>query len=387
MNTFAWILVAAPVVLFAYTYLVYPLLLWILSSFRKTATADLLTALPTISVVIPAYNEEQQIGGAIDAVLAQDYPAEKLQILILSDASTDATDRIVGDYSGRGVELLRLPQRGGKTKAENVACGRLRGEIIVNTDASARLHPKAIERLVAGMIDPGVGVASSRDVSLSRSDASANITEAGYVDYEMRVRDLETRTGGIVGASGSCYAIRASLHKVPVPEELSRDFSAALTARRYGFRAVSVRDAICFIPRTRSLRSEYRRKVRTISRGMDTLYASRELLDPTQYGLFAWKLFSHKVCRWLLPFTVIPAIAGLVRLSPSNTWARSAVLASAFLLIIAIVGALWPSQRPMPRFISVIAFGVAANAAVLNGLWRVLGGHEDHVWEPTRRSV
>ena len=121
MNVFAWILVAAPVVLFGYAYILYPLLLWILSRFRKQPTAHRGATLPSVTVVIPAYNEEAQIGGAIDAVLAQDYPAEKLQILIVSDASTDATDRIVGEYSGRGVELLRLPHRGGKTKAENVA--------------------------------------------------------------------------------------------------------------------------------------------------------------------------------------------------------------------------------------------------------------------------
>jgi cellulose synthase/poly-beta-1,6-N-acetylglucosamine synthase-like glycosyltransferase len=280
-----------------------------------------------------------------------------------------------------------MPHRAGKTKAENFACGSLRGEIIVNTDASARLHPEAIKRLVAEMADPKVGVASSRDVSLSTLDESANITEAGYVNYEMHVRDLETSTGGIVGASGSCYAIRANLHKIPVREDLSRDFSAALTARRHGFRSVSVHDALCFIPRTISLRHEYRRKVRTISRGMDTLYASRELLDPTQYGLFALKLFSHKVCRWLLPLSVIAGSAGLVLLAPSTIWARNALLAGVFLLIVALVGASWPSNRRMPRFISLIAFGVSANLAVLNGLWRAVGGHQDHVWEPTRRSV
>ncbi|MDQ6769656.1 MAG: glycosyltransferase, partial [Gemmatimonadota bacterium] len=104
MNFLAWILLATPVVVFSYAYLVYPLLLWFLARLRKDATADRITTFPTVSVVIPAYNEEQQIGGAIEAVLAQDYPAEKLHILILSDASNDATDRIVGEYSRRGVE-------------------------------------------------------------------------------------------------------------------------------------------------------------------------------------------------------------------------------------------------------------------------------------------
>jgi cellulose synthase/poly-beta-1,6-N-acetylglucosamine synthase-like glycosyltransferase len=387
MTHLAYVFVIIPVVLGVYAYVGYPLLLWIISRFRGVESARSISQWPDVSVVVPAYNEEKQIRGAIEAILAQEYPADRLQILVLSDASTDATDRIVGEYSARGVELLRMPQRSGKTKAENVACSSLRGDIIVNTDASVRLHPEAIARLVTKMADATVGVASSRDVSLPAFDASANVTEAGYVSYEMRLRDLETRTGGIIGASGSCYAIRAELHKVPIRDDLSRDFSAALTARLHGFRSVSARDAVCFIPRTSSLQQEYRRKVRTISRGMDTLASRRELLDPTRYGLFAWKLFSHKVCRWLLPVSAIAGIAGLLLLAPSHLWALITLFAGAVLLILAIVGALWPSSRVMPRPISLAAFGVAANLAVLNALWRVVAGHQDHVWEPTRRSA
>jgi cellulose synthase/poly-beta-1,6-N-acetylglucosamine synthase-like glycosyltransferase len=387
LNILAGILVAIPLVVASYSYFVYPLLLWILSRSTNEETTDRGSTLPIVSVVIPAYNEEKQIAGAIDAVLRQDYPSERLQILILSDASTDATDRIVGEYSAQKVELLRMPRRSGKTKAENISCASLRGEIIVNTDASVRLHREAIRHLVTRMADPGVGVVSSRDVSLSPSGTSVNITEAGYVDYEMRIRDLETITGGIVGASGSCYAIRADLHKIPVRDDLSRDFSAALTARLHGFRAVSARDAICFIPRTASLRSEYRRKVRTISRGIDTLFSRRELLDPSRYGLFAWKLFSHKVCRWLLPVCIVAGIVGLLLLAPSQLWARLILVTGGVLAIIAIAGALWPPNRPMPAPISLVAFGVAANLAVLNALWRVVVGHHDHVWEPTRRSA
>jgi len=387
MNFTGWILVAAPVIVAGYAYIVYPLLLWILAQVNKEEVAGQVASLPKVSVVIPAYNEEKQIAGAIDAILAQDYPAERLQILVLSDASTDATDRIVGEYFPRGVELLRMPQRCGKTKAENVACASLRGDIIVNTDASVRLHPGAIKQLVAKMADPAVGVASSRDISLPTLDASANVTEAGYVDYEMRIRDLETKTGGIIGASGSCYAIRADIHKIPIRDDLSRDFSAALTARLHGLRSVSARDAVCFVPRTTSLEREYRRKVRTISRGMDTLSNRRELLDPTRYGLFAWKLFSHKVCRWLLPISAVAGIVGLLLLEPSHLWARVILFAGAALVLVALIGALWPSSRAMPRSVSLVAFGVAANLAVLNALWRVVAGHQDHVWEPTRRSA
>ncbi|MDQ6769217.1 MAG: glycosyltransferase [Gemmatimonadota bacterium] len=384
MTVFAFSLVAVPLVVAIYAYIGYPLVLWIASHKRERETILHYSDWPFVSVVIPAYNEEKQIAGAIDALLAQDYAKERLQILILSDASSDATDKIVRQYESRGVELLRLPDRGGKTKAENMAMSYLRGEIVVNSDSSIRLHPSAVRALVAQMADPTVGVTSGRDVSISRENA-ANITEAGYVNYEMRVRALETLTGGIIGASGSCYAIRAALHRIPVRDDLSRDFSAALTARIHGFRSLSVDRAICFVPRTSALREEYRRKVRTISRGIETLYVHRSLLDPTRYGVFAWKLFSHKVCRWLLPLSIVPGILGLVLLGSSHSWARVLLAVGAVVALLAMIGTVWPSERLAPRIVSLPAFAVAANLAVLEAFWRVLARHQDHIWEPTRR--
>ena len=381
-------LVLLPVATLIYSYAGYPAILWLLARLKPlplSSEGSQLT-LPTVTVVLPAYNEERQIAGAIDALLAQDYPANRLQILVVSDASTDQTDTIVGQYASRGVELLRMAARGGKTAAENAACRILRGEIVVNSDASIRLHRLAIRRLVDCMADPSVGVASGRDVSTSVGEAAANAAEAGYVGYEMWLRGLETRVSGIVGASGSCYAIRADLHRIPIRRDLSRDFSAALTARLRQYRAVSVDGALCYVPRTRSLQREYWRKVRTIARGMETLYQNRQLLDPTRFGLFAWMLFSHKVCRWLVPWTALLGGVGLTLLAPTHRWAAVLVVGALMLLAVAVAGARWPAARPIPRPISLVSFGVAANVAVIHALLRALWGREDHIWEPTRRE-
>lgn len=386
LTTAGWILLAIPIALILYAYVLYPAILWTLAV-RSRPTPTPAGALPLVSIVIPAYNEERQIRGAIEALIAQDYPADRRQILILSDASTDRTDEIVREYAGKGVELLRMPVRSGKTAAENASCARLRGDIIINSDSSIRLHPSAVRRLVEAMTDPKVGVASSRDVSITRDLSSSNAAEAGYVGYEMRIRDLETRTGGIVGASGSGYAIRSALHRIPVRDDLSRDFSAALTARTHGFIAVSVEDALCYVPRTTSLRAEYRRKVRTIARGVETLLHNRHLLDPSRYGAFAVKLISHKVCRWLVPASLIPGTIGLVLLSFAHAWAIAVLALGALVALTAGIGALWPADRPMPRILSLVAFATAANVAVVHALFRVAHGHEDHLWEPTRRTT
>jgi glycosyltransferase involved in cell wall biosynthesis len=384
LTTVGWILVLLPVALIIYTYLGYPGILWLIAR-RRSPSSAVLTEYPRVSVVVPAYNEELQIRGAIEALVAQDYPADRRQILILSDASTDGTDGIVAEYKDRGVELLRMNVRGGKTAAENASIAMLRGDIIINSDASVRLHPAAMRLLVEAMADPRVGVASSRDVSIARAQDTANTTEAGYVGYEMRIRALETLAGGIVGASGSGYAIRANLHRLPVRPDLSRDFSAALTARTNGYTAVSVDGAICYVPRTASLRAEYRRKVRTISRGLETLASQGHLLDPMRYGSFSWKLISHKVCRWLVPPSVIPVAIGLAMLAPTHLWALIALALGALMAASAAIGALTPASR-IPRPLSILTFAVAANVAVIHALLRVAFGHEDHLWEPTRRA-
>ena len=194
------------------------------------------------------------------------------------------------------------------------------------------------------MADLAVGVASTRDVSVLTLDVAGNDTEAGYVGYEMRIRALESATGGIVGASGSGYAIRRELHDIPLPQKLSRDFSAALTARKHGFRVVSVEDAICFVPRTNSLQREC--KVRTIARGIDTLMYQRRLLDPFRHGAFAWKLWSHKVCRWLVPVSGVVGLTGIALLAPSYLWAQLALVFAGCMALVVAAAWRWSPERP-----------------------------------------
>jgi cellulose synthase/poly-beta-1,6-N-acetylglucosamine synthase-like glycosyltransferase len=371
-----------------YTYLGYPAILKLLnlvSHTRRSRRAS--SAFPRISIALPVYNEADVIASTLERILALDYPADRRQILVVSDASNDRTDEIVSRFADRGVELLRLPRRQGKTAAENAARPHLTGEIIVNTDASVRIHSAAVRHLVAAFGDPSVGLASGRDVSVANLDTPANAGEQAYVGYEMWVRDLETKVYGIVGASGCLYAIRAGLHMGHVPDALSRDFAAALTTREHGLRAVSVPEAMCFVPRGASLRQEYRRKVRTITRGLGTLAYKRALLNPFRYGTFAWMLFSHKVCRWLVPWALLVLLAALGILASTSGWARGALAAGGALGLLAGIGWLWPEGVPLPRPLALAAYFVAGNAAVLRAWLRVLSGRLAPVWEPTRRSA
>jgi cellulose synthase/poly-beta-1,6-N-acetylglucosamine synthase-like glycosyltransferase len=380
------ILLAIPVVLFVYAYLGYPVLLRLAAlarpASRLPADPD---EWPAISISLPAYNEERSIRDTLEALLRIDYPADRRQILVISDASSDRTDEIVREFADRGVELLRLPQRGGKTAAENAAAQHLRGEIVVNTDATIRIPPASLKPLIRVFADPTIGVASGRDISVGRAAEEANRGESGYVGYEMWLRSLETRVGSIVGASGCFYAIRRDLVNALFPEALSRDFASPLRAREFGYRTVSVDEAVCLVPRTLSLRSEFRRKIRTMARGLETLWYKRALMNPIRYGLFAWMLVSHKLCRWLVHLTLPLVLVGLALLAPASPLAAAGLVAAALVLVMGALAWRWSDDRHLPMPLAMAGFFVAVNVAALAAWWKALRGERNPIWEPTRR--
>jgi cellulose synthase/poly-beta-1,6-N-acetylglucosamine synthase-like glycosyltransferase len=371
-----------------YSYAGYPLMLMAAARRRpRRAPSAPSDTLPLVTITVPAYNEAGTIADTLDRLLSTDYPAHLRHILVISDASTDGTDDIVRAYADRGIELLRMPRRGGKTAAENAARTGVRGSVVVNTDASVRVDPTALRPLVMAFADPTVGVASGRDVSTAREQGPTSPGESAYVGYEMWVRDLETRVDGIVGASGCLFGIRAELHRLPLAEHLSRDFDAALVARRHGMRAVSVPEAICYVPQSTSLRREYRRKVRTMARGLATLWNARTLLNPGRYGAFAWMLASHKLCRWLLPWTAAAVIVVALVQVRQSALARL-ILAGAGLGAAATGYAWWREAhgRRIARPISMLAFTTAGLAAGLHAWLHWLSGRRAATWEPTRRQ-
>ena len=388
MACLGWWLVGAALAVVLVAYAGYPLWLWLTTRRRRGGGATSPESWPSISIVIPAYNEGTTIASTLDGLLALDYPVDRRQILVVSDASTDGTDEVVRRLASRGVELIRLPRRSGKTAAENAAREHLRGEVVVQTDASVRIDRHALKPLIAAFQDARVGVASGRDVSVAREDGGATAGESGYVGYEMWVRDLETAAGGIVGASGCFYATRRDLHMEAVPESLSRDFAAPLIAVEHGFRSVSVPGAICYVPRTASLRREYRRKVRTMTRGLGTLFYKRHLLNPLRFGGFAWRLGMHKLARWLVPWAAVAGVVGVVVLAAAggSKWAEVTLVLGGAGALVAVAAWFWPEDRALPRWLGLPAFGFWGLVAGLHAWVNALRGELHPTWEPTRRS-
>lgn len=386
LEMIGWVLLVLPVAIALYVFVVYPAIVFVWSRFR---TPDDFSAdpveWPELTILIVAYNEERRIGETLRKALAVDYPHDKLSVLVVSDASTDRTDDIVRGIGDPRVTLHRVETRQGKAHGENESAQFIRGELVVSIDASIIIPPPSLKALVRAFVDPTVGLASGRDLSVGDEAREGTQAESSYVDLEMRLRAAETRVHSIVGASGCFYGTRRQLHDTKLPDVISRDFAAASVARAAGFRAVSVDEATCLVPRTKTLRVEQRRKTRTMARGLDTLFFLKGMMNPLRYGSFAFMMISHKLMRWLL----FPSLLGWL-VAPALLW-RSApwtiVFAVGMLVGIGLakLTTTMPEDRRLPGVLAFPAY-IFVSIVAAWGAWREsLLGHKMPTWEPTPR--
>ncbi|MGI8770889.1 MAG: glycosyltransferase, partial [Acidobacteriaceae bacterium] len=217
-----------------YIFLLYPAGLWIVSSFRRPRTVQPSTR-SRVTLIISAHNEGAGIRKKLEDTLGLNYPREKLQILVVSDGSTDATDAIVSEFAGCGVELLRIPQRGGKTQAQNIAVTSARHEILVFSDATTLFHPLALQYLVGVYDDLRVGAASGRYQYFdpTRISPTAGGTIA-FWNFENRIKQMQSRIFSITGCCGCIYSVRRSLY-TDLPANIISDLVQPLHVLLQGF--------------------------------------------------------------------------------------------------------------------------------------------------------
>lgn len=386
-----WTLVALPLVTGGFAFVVYPAIVWLWSRMRApfvlppAPTAD--TDWPEITVLIVAYNEERRLRKTLDYALAADYPAEQINVLVVSDCSSDGTDDLVLNYGDPRVRLFRMPERSGKPAGENAAGPHLKGDIVVSIDASILIPPDSLKPLVRALLDPAVGLASGRDVSVGDEEREGNKAEAGYVGMEMTLRSWETRVHSIVGASGCFYANRRHLQMVQLPPELARDFAAASVARKHGYRAVSVDEAVCLVPRTPTLKAEVRRKSRTMARGLATLLYLKEMMNPFRYGSYAFMMASHKLVRWLLFPAFLGWLVGPLFLLKAAPYTLVLTLGMLVGLGLARLVVTWPDGKRLPKLIALPGYVFISILAGWRAWWHLLNGEKAAVWEPTQRPV
>lgn len=363
-----------------YPYLGYPSVLWVLGHFmgrqRQNESGDA-PYYPSVSMIIPVCNEEKRIERKIANTEALHYPADRLQVLFVSDGSTDRTVELIRRRAPGTMTLVELPVRRGKAAALNAGLDHATHDILVFSDTSIELEPDALRNIVRGFRDSEIGCISGED-KIAESGG-----EAWYGRYELLVRRLESKVHSIVGASGSFYAQRRELCGL-FSEGMAPDFLSVLRTVERGFRAVSEPEAVGAMTSVKDSKQEFERKVRTLIRGMTTLFSYARVLNPVGFGIFALEMLSHKLLRWAVPFFLVTALFSSLMLLESPGFMFLVTVQVAFYVAALLAFSGWRVIRHSLLGKVALYFSMV-NAAILVAWFKYAIGVRQELWTPSRR--
>jgi cellulose synthase/poly-beta-1,6-N-acetylglucosamine synthase-like glycosyltransferase len=369
-----------------YAYLGFPLLVLLrgLVWRRPYARGDIAHS---VSLIIAAHNEAGSIAARIENILTLDYPRDRLEVLIASDGSSDGTDAIVRGYAGRGIRLLSLP-RHGKVAALNAAASAATGDILVFSDANSMYAPNALGELVKPFADPAVGGVAGNQVYLASAAAGASSDgERTYWSFDRLLKNLQSRSGNVISATGAIYAIRRELFR-PAPAGVMDDFVISTGVIAQGRRLVFAPDAIAYEPVAGSNGLEFGRKVRNIVLGLCAVWTMRELFNPLRHGSYALQLFSHKVLRRLVIFPLLVVAVTAPLLWQHGVLYQATTLAQAAFYGCAVLGLLAGNTRlGRLKFVAIPFFFCMVNVAALVATLKMSCGYRIVLWQPQREPA
>lgn len=373
-----------------YIYFAYPLLLGFLALFRKKSTGLSETHELSVSLIIAAYNEEAVIGKKIENALMSDYPNVKLEIIVFSDASNDRTDEIVKSYTNKGVKLLRIEGRKGKTFCQNEAIEIADGEIVVFSDANSMYEPDAIGKLVMHFADSRTGcvVGELRYRSCGEENEIAVVGEAIYWRYEQVIKRLESQVASVVGANGSIYAMRKDLFE-PLRPDAVEDFVRPLKVLQRGYKVAYEPSAVAWEETASESAKEFQRRVRIVNQSVYSIIKDTALLcllNPFRYGMFAIQLWSHKILRWLSGIFLLMLAVTNILLFDSGLIYVIALAGQGIFYLLAFWGFICENiiKRPAPKVPHFAYYFCLSCYAMLNGIGKALRGSIMVTWESSR---
>lgn len=380
-----YVLLWALIALIAYIYLVYPALLWLFGRWRRGKPSPAGPPFDgTVSLIVAAHNEETTIAAKLENCLALDFPRDRLEIIVVSDGSTDRTVEAARRYAGDNVRVIALPRNEGKAAAQNLGVACSRGELLVFTDADVLLERSCLRRLADRFGDPDVGCVTGRVTYSNTTHTGVFEGESAYWRYELLVRKWESALGILTSGSGALIAIRRPFF-TRLDSAVSEDFVLPMQAAIAGRRTVYAPDIVATTVLGQDTPVDmFRTRVRTI--GLDTrgVYLCRALLNPFRYPGHAWSLISHKVLRWMVPCFLGLALLANVLVASEPVYLAMLALQALFYLA-AAAGCLWaPGSKP-PRPIGIPFSFCLINGAALVALIRFAMGRQNPAWAPVRR--
>jgi cellulose synthase/poly-beta-1,6-N-acetylglucosamine synthase-like glycosyltransferase len=370
------------VALVGYAYVGFPVLILLRGLLWRRPYATLENT-PTVSLIIVAHNEAASIGSKLENALALDYPADRLEVLVASDGSTDGTDEIARGYAARGVRLMSLPRQG-KIPALNTVVAAATGEVLVFSDANSIYAPDALRALMRPLADPAVGgVAGDQRYA---KDGTAAAGERAYWSLDRWLKKLESAAGNTISATGAIYAIRRSLFR-ECPSGVTDDFATSTGVIAQGYRLVFAGDAAAYEPVAKANGVEFGRKVRVMTRGLRGVLMRSALLNPLRYGFYSLQLFSHKVLRRLVVVPLLVLLAVTPLLWNEGPVYRAALVGQLAVYSLGLLGLLLGNTRlGRIKLFSIPFYFCLVNTACLVAAIRVLRGQRIELWEPQRAS-
>lgn len=339
---------------------------------------------PRVTVIISAFNEEREIEQTVTNKLRQDYPEDRLEVIVVSDGSTDRTNEIartLAERNGGRVRFFLQEPRQGKTQALNMAIGHSDAEIVIFADANSIYDSGAVRSLVRNFADPSVGYVTGRMIYTNPEKSGIGEGSGAYMSYENTLRRFETKLGSIVGVDGGIDAVRRHLY-VPMRADQLPDFILPLNVVEQGKRVVYEPQATVRESALSSVAGEIRMRVRVALRALWGLRDKSNLLNPVKYPMFAWQLLSHKVIRYLAFFPLVGLLGFNVLITGEHDFYLWFLLLQLFAYVAAAAGHFFGQSTGTNSKLLAPYYFVVLNAACAVAFWSFLRGKKMVLWTP-----
>ncbi len=342
--------------------------------------------LPQVTLLIAAYNERDILMQKVRNSYLLDYPASKLDIVFVTDGSTDGSEELLQDLPL--IRVFHNKGRAGKLAAVNRAMGEITSEIVVSTDANCMLNKDALLKIVRHYQDPKVGAVSGEKRVIAEGNSSGK-GEGLYWKYESLLKKLDSAFNSVVGAAGELFSFRRSLFEALPAGIIIEDFVLSMNIASKGYRVVYEPQAIAQETASSNMREEWRRKVRICAGGFQAIRIYSFLLNPLRFDTLSFQFLSHRVLRWaVIPFLLpIIFLLTLVQAVGGELIWQLILGAQVVLYVAASLGLFYIHKEKLPTLIGIPFQFAMMNAAAYAGLFRYWGGKQSAVWEKSKRKI
>jgi biofilm PGA synthesis N-glycosyltransferase PgaC len=376
-----------------YTFAGYGILLYFIIKIKravkgpKKAIAEDLDALPTCTLVVAAYNEAYFIKEKIANSLLLNYPAGKLNLVFITDGSSDETPAIIADYPQ--IQLLHQPQRAGKIAAVHRAMEFVNTEAVVFTDANTFLNKDALIKICRHYADPTVGaVAGEKRVHFDENADASAAGEGFYWKYESALKKWDSELYSVVGAAGELFSVKRSLYLPVQSDTVLDDFMISMLIAEKGYRIVYEPEAYATETASENVSEELKRKIRIAAGGIQSILRLRSLFNPFPYPILSFQYISHRVLRWTVtPFLLILSFILNIALAfePDATGWQVLLIAQVLFYMLALLGYVMEKRQLRIKILFIPYYFCVMNYAVLAGIIRYFTTTQSAIWEKAQR--